>query len=490
MATYYIDADHGDNGNAGTSAAAAWETWAYAVTQTMNSWDTVYLRRCENNHVTVLNDFLTHTGNQPPYGFMDIIGDNGNYGITEWASDTTTCRLGNSGGSYAMRLSSAVGEKNIRFKNIQFFTGGVYFRDQHGGDLVFENCFFGGVDHPNLADKVTDQILYREYQGSPRTIFRDCTMNFFDSAGLIRGVYSGGDVIFQNCVIDHVVKVGAWNYCSPSILFEDSTIGWGQYGFTDWNGDPGYCGRSVIVRRCHLHNWYEDEDFRSDMKTNDTLMRLLHRDDNEYVDIADNPRFYNDVEEPFGVLEDINGVPGPFARFGPDWIVMYDSTTPALLRSGGGTSVLTYRGIRFQYSASYPNTCEDSTTRICIAKFDFDLPDADGATQYNASVWAQADSGWGTSEALGGSGVGGDFSHPTLYLSVEYLSGPDGEEIITRSFADSTEHITADDTWTELKAGFIPTKAGPARAKVWISHWNQQYDHLYLDNFFDVVEAT
>ena len=479
MAVYYVDSDNGSDANGGTDPLTdAWQTFNKVQNTAIPRGSTVYLRRCDNYYDTDLNDgFNSYSGTLVYHTWDYIIGDDGSYGITEWVSDSTTVVVGNTGGSFALNLTNRALDFGFEFRNIQFHMPNYdYTLRLKCGQIQFTNCTFRG-DTSWDARQMREYVAYVEDGGTGPLIFDGCAFEDFDES-LFRCIYAGKQFIMRNCTFLNCRRLWDINGGNFSAIVEDSTV-----HVTDmmirWNGDYGPDKLDVVFRRCEISGdsgvgikeiMHDETYLKGEVYT--SLGYSWHTDDYRYVN-------YGDQQEV--VFEDINGVPGPCMRAGNQWVAIYDSTTSATLRTGGGDSVIKFRSWHMNGITDYPSMLADSTHRILLSKWEFDLPEANGATEYTATVYCMADGGWGD-DVIGGTGN-------KLYLEVDYLSGSDGEGLVTKSRVQSTQDISADDTWTAFSVNFTPSRAGKAVARVWVSDYYSGTAFCYLDNFLDVVEA-
>jgi len=477
MATYYVDADHGSDANDGLSAPNAWATWSKLNSTTMAAGSTIYLRRCDTAYITVLNDlFNSITGDCPPWATTSIVGDDGNYGITEWASDTTTVVVGNSNtGSYSLRITNYT-EYAYSFHNIHFFSGYGLFRFRPGVITRFHNCNFQGTGSSD-SNKITRNAFYSEYGDASRIEFHGCTLSNFTNASYppVRTVFDSKKWFFYGCIFQNNNRIATHNVSLSDFKFFDSTIEWTGYGLMDWNGVQGLMPADCSFSRCHMRH---TTNGLLDLYSTVGLGTILADD---APDSESKWGTYHDPLVPHCYLEDINGIPGPFGRAGGRWVILYDSTTTDDLRVEGGDSFIKFRSYQYNNSSNYPSYFNDTTYSLCLAKWNFTIPEqADASTGYVATVYVKADGGWGNNDSLGGTGG-------TLYAEVEYLSGETGEDIVTTAFEASSEDLANDSTWTPLTVTFTPSRTGQAKAKVWVKEYYSNTAFLYLDNYLDVT---
>ena len=482
---YYVDADHGSDANGGTDPGTdAWQTLDKVQNTAIAKGSTIYLRRCDAAYDTDENDGFNYLTGTLPYHAepTKIIGDNGTYGITEWAvvGDSTTVLVkGTTGGTFLLNFINRGVDSNIYFKGIQFaVTNYDYLFRIKGSGLEFVECIFRGANSWD-ANRSREYLAYCEESGPSKMIFRGCHIEDFDNAAF-RQIYHGERIEFYGCSLVRNKYLWTGNAARADMLIEDSTVQC-TVSIVSWNGDFGTKNNNVVFRRCAVST-ADDTDLMVKMHNAKDYADGLPYICNDYAWHTEESIYRFNGDEQELVFEDLNGVPGPAMRTGMQWVAIYDSTTADTLRSGGGDSVIKFRTWNLgAHAVNYVSPLADSTHRVLLSKWEFDLPEANGVTEYTATTYCMADGGWGA-DVIGGTGN-------KLYLEVDYLSGSDGEGIVTKSRVQSAQDISADDTWTAFSANFTPSRAGKAVARVWVSDYHSTTAFCYLDNFLDVAEA-
>ena len=135
MATYYLNNSTGSDGNAGTSAGAAWETWGYALGQ-LSTGDTLYVEATSTPYA------MANVSNIPA---CSIIGSAKPNPITGVA-----VKVDGSGGDYFHECNAGYDMTNIWFNDFgDSSIGGVFYLDKTGssGHNVFnwDNCIFSNL---------------------------------------------------------------------------------------------------------------------------------------------------------------------------------------------------------------------------------------------------------------------------------------------------------------------------------------------------------
>ena len=135
MATYYLNNDTGSNGNAGTSAGAAWGTWVYALGK-LSTGDTLYVEATSTPYAM---------GNVSNIPACSIIGSAKPNPITGVA-----VKVDGSGGNYYHWCNAGYNMTNIWFDNIQDTdNNGLFYLNRAGssGHNVFnwDNCIFSNL---------------------------------------------------------------------------------------------------------------------------------------------------------------------------------------------------------------------------------------------------------------------------------------------------------------------------------------------------------
>jgi len=479
MPIYYVDADNGSDAADGLSTGNAWQTNSKVFSVTFTRGDTIYYRRCEGYYDNTSGDvFSSFTGQLTPHTHTKFVGDDGNFGIGDWSSDTTTVVWMNNGSStYALRMSSNLTNYGLIFQNIEWAGTGSGPRYRSGGNNIFKHCVFRGQNHSYpLNKKLGKYAIFLDYDYGTTT-FDGCIFDTFTVAGEepLYGVYSYSKIIFKGCLFHDCNYLAKLSVCSTDFEAIDSTFTMNTSMFTASSRQANAEQAYYKFDRCAIS--INDQQFTLDEKVWSSVP--FHY---SLTDCEEDWQYTFSGEPSYGYFENINDVPGPIGRGFIKLGIMYDSTSEQ--RSGGGDSMIHYRHFYFNANPDIPPWIADSTHRIMLSDWRINIPDADGANEYKVSAWAQATEGWGAAGTLYG-------LDKSMYITVEYIdvNAEDGVEIIPYDVADSTERITADDTWTELVVNFVPGRAGPAYIKTWLSdHYNEDA-HFILDNYIEVTKV-
>jgi hypothetical protein len=262
MATYYVRPTNGNNGNAGTSFAQAWQTTAYALSQATSSGDVIYL--CAEATETTASEIGTVSGGAVA-AYIEIYGRDGVDGTTDaeytiQASAAITSILdaqngddyirfanitfdANSQATYAFDVDTASAEDRWAFVNCKFINAVSHGVNDESANRAFVNCEFYGNGGDGYYDGGTSNARFYgcsfhdngsdgAYINSQKVPIVNC--EFYDNGANGLSMSAGSDQSFVLGCTFHGNTNDGVNLASAcySIMFHNCTsVSNGAYGW-------------------------------------------------------------------------------------------------------------------------------------------------------------------------------------------------------------------------------------------------------------------